>query len=128
MEVIHYLLGKKNRKGSHIMRPLHFAKICITNLKIHKIKLVIQMKISWLKLKEDNNSFKIFKNIGFDVYDVEDGEDTDKKIKELVNKDYKTIVISNELAGFSEDIIKKYNKSQNVNIIIASNNKQNNDI
>lgn len=86
------------------------------------------MKISWLKLKEDNNSFKIFKNIGLDVYDIEDGEDTDKKIQELVNKDYRTIVISNELAGFSEDIIKKYNKSQNINIIIASNNKQNNDI
>lgn len=86
------------------------------------------MKISWLKLKEDNSSFRIFKNIGLDVYDVEDGEDTDKKIQELVNKDYRTIVLSNELAGFSEDIIKKYNKSHNVNIIIASNNKQNNDI
>lgn len=78
------------------------------------------MKISWIKLKEDTNSFKIFKNIGLDVYDIEDGEDTDKKIQELVNKDYRTIVISNELAGFSEDIIKKYNKSKNVNIIIAS--------
>lgn len=82
------------------------------------------MRISWLKLKEDENSFRIFKNIGFDVYDIEDAEDTDKKIAELVNKNYKTIVLSNELAGFSEDIIKKYNKSQNVNIIIASNNKQ----
>lgn len=80
----------------------------------------MQMKISWLKLKEDENSFRIFKNIGFDVYDVEDAEDTDKKIAELVNKNYKTIVLSNELAGFSEDIIKKYNKSQNINIIIAN--------
>lgn len=88
----------------------------------------MKMKISWLKLKEDTNSFRIFKNIGFDVYDVEDAEDTDKRIQELVNNHYKTIVISNELAGFSEDIIKKYNKSQNINIIIASNNKQNNDI
>lgn len=86
------------------------------------------MKISWLKLKEDESSFKIFKNIGLDVYDVEDGEDTDKKLQELVNKNYRTIVISNELAGFSEDIIKKYSKSKNVNIIIASNNKQNNNI
>ena len=43
-----------------------------------------------------------------------------KKIQKLVDKDYRTIVISNELAGFSEDIIKKYNKSKNVNIIIAS--------
>lgn len=78
------------------------------------------MKISWLKLKEDKDSFKLFKNIGFDVYDVEDAEDTDKRIQELVNQQYKTIVISNELAGFSEDIIKKYNKSQNINIIIAN--------
>lgn len=84
----------------------------------------MNLRISWLKLKEDENSFRIFKNIGFDVYDIEDAEDTDKKIAELVNKNYKTIVLSNELAGFSEDIIKKYNKSQNVNIIIASNNKQ----
>lgn len=82
------------------------------------------MKISWIKLKEDENSFKIFKNIGFDVYDIEDAEDTDKKIEELVNKKYKTIVLSNELAGFSEDIIKKYNKSPNVNIIIANNKSE----
>ncbi len=82
------------------------------------------MKISWIKLKEDNNSFKIFKNIGLDVYDIEEPEDTDKKIEELVNNQYKTIVISNELAGFSEDIIKKYNKSQNVNIIIATSKKE----
>lgn len=78
------------------------------------------MKISWLKLKEDKNSFKVFKNIGFDVYDIEEPEDTDKKIKELVSNNYKTIVISNELAGFSEDIIKKYNKAENINIIIAN--------
>lgn len=82
------------------------------------------MKISWLKLKEDENSFRIFKNIGFDVYDIEDAEDTDKKIDELVNKNYKTIVLSNELAGFSEDIIKKYSKSQNINIIIANNKSE----
>lgn len=78
------------------------------------------MKISWLKLKEDENSFKLFKNIGFDVYDVDEPEDTDKRLQELVNQKYKTIVISNELAGFSEDIIKKYRKSENVNIIIAN--------
>ena len=78
------------------------------------------MKVSWLKLKEDNNSFKLFKNIGLDVYDVEEPESVDKKIKQLVNMDYRTIVLSNELAGFSEDIIKNYNKSQNVNIIIPT--------
>ena len=54
-----------------------------------------------------------------DVFDIDNLEETDKKINELVNKKYNTIVISNEVASFSEDIIKKYNKSQNVNIIIA---------
>lgn len=78
------------------------------------------MKISWLKMKDDSNSFKFFKNIGFDVYDVEEPDDTDKKLQELVSKQYSTIVISNELAGFSEDIIKKYSKTKNVKIIIAT--------
>lgn len=78
------------------------------------------MKISWLKLKQDENSFKIFKNIGLDVYDVEEPEDTDKRIQDLVKKQYNTIIISNELAGFSEDIIKKYRKAENVKIIIAT--------
>lgn len=54
-----------------------------------------------------------------DVYEIEDLDETDKKIEELVDKKYSTIVISNELANFSEDIIKKYTKKENINIIIA---------
>ena len=79
------------------------------------------MKVSWLKYKQDNSSFKFFKNIGMEVYDIEDLEQTDKKLAELVQNDYRTIIISNEVAGFSEDIIKKYAKDNNVNIIIAPN-------
>ncbi|MBO4816094.1 MAG: hypothetical protein J5507_04140 [Clostridia bacterium] len=59
---------------------------------------------------------KIF---GMDVFDIDNLEETDKKINELVKNNYNTIIISNEVASFSEDIIKKYNKSQSVNIIIA---------
>ena len=102
------------------MGALKMRSFCITKPKTHKLNLVMKMKISWLKLKEDNNSFRIFKNIGLDVYDVEEPEDTDKKIQELVNREYRTIVISNELAGFSEDIIKKYKRAENINIIIAN--------
>ena len=43
----------------------------------------------------------------------------DEKIKELKNKNYTSVVISNELAGFSQDIIKKYRKYKDFNIIIA---------
>lgn len=77
------------------------------------------MAISWIKYSKDNKSFKIFKGLGMDVYDIDDLEKTDEKIKELVDKKYNTIVISNEVANFSEDIIKKYAKSEDVNIIIA---------
>lgn len=77
--------------------------------------------MSWLKYKEDNSSFRFFKNIGMDVYEIEDLEQTDMKLQELVKNDYRTIIISNEVAGFSEDIIKKYAKDSEVNIIIAPN-------
>lgn len=77
------------------------------------------MAISWIKYSKDNKSFKIFKGLGMDVYDIDDLEKTDEKIKELVDKKYNTIVITNEVANFSEDIIKKYAKNENINIIIA---------
>lgn len=77
------------------------------------------MKISWLKLKDDKRNFNVFKRFGFDVFDVDKPENTDNKIKELINNNYKTIVITSELSGFSEDIIKKYNKKEDVKIIIA---------
>ena len=79
------------------------------------------MWISWIKSAKDNKSFKIFESLGMDVYKINDLEKTDEKINELVNKNYNTIIVTNEIAGFSEDLIKKYRKSQNVNIIIAPN-------
>ncbi len=77
------------------------------------------MAISWIKSSNDKKSFKVFKSLGMDVYEIDDLEKTDEKIKELVEQKYETIVISNEVASFSEDIIKKYNKAENINIIIA---------
>lgn len=81
------------------------------------------MKISWLKSNNDNSSFRFFEKMGMDVFSIKELEDTDKKIEELINKDYKTIIISNEIASFSEDIITKYSKSDNINIIIAPSKK-----
>lgn len=83
--------------------------------------MVMKMKISWLRAKKDAKSFRFFKNMGLDVYELDDLEKTDEKINELVQDKYNTIVLSNEIAGFSEDIIKKYNKNENINIIIAKN-------
>ena len=78
------------------------------------------MKISWLKYEKDKDSFKLPEALGLDVYKIPDLEDSDKKIEELINNEYKTIIISNDVASFSEDIIKKYNKDKNISIIIAT--------
>ena len=77
------------------------------------------MKVSLLKSADDEKKFKFFENIGFDVFKIYNLEETDKKLNELVNKNYDTIIISNEVASFSGDIIKKYNKMQDINIIIT---------
>ena len=77
------------------------------------------MGISWLKSSKNDKSFRIFKRLGMDVYEIDDLEKTDEKIKQLVDQNYTTIILSNELASFSEDIIKKYSESKNINIIIA---------
>ena len=86
--------------------------------------MVIKMAISWLKSSNDKKSFKVFKNLGMDVYEINDLEKTDERIKELVEQNYDTIIISNEVASFSGDIVKKYSKTDDINIIIApSHNK-----
>ena len=91
--------------------------------KIIEIELIGEnMKISWIKYKDDD-SFKLFKNLGMDVYDIDDFDMIDNKLKELVDNNYKTIVLSNQVASFSEDIIKKYKKSDDISIIIAPNKK-----
>ena len=86
--------------------------------------MVMKMPISWIKFSKDKKSFKLLKSLGMDVYELDDLEKTDEKIKELVEQKYDTIIISNELASFSEDIVKKYGKTEDINIIIApSHNK-----
>ncbi len=77
------------------------------------------MKMSWIKYEKDDLSFKVPEKLGFDVFKLIEPEETDNKIKELINKNYDFIIVTSEIAGFSEDIIKKYDKDRNVTIIIA---------
>ena len=77
------------------------------------------MSISWIKSCNDNKNFRLAKGFGFDVYEVENVEDVDEKIKELVDNNYNTIVVSKELSLFSQDIITKYKNMDNINIIIS---------
>ena len=77
------------------------------------------MKISWVKYEKDLESFKMPERLGFDVFKLDNPEETDNKLEDLINHKYNMIFVTNEIASFSEDIIKKYKKDDNVSIIIA---------
>lgn len=77
------------------------------------------MKISWLKSENDKKSFKFPENFGFDVYKLSNPDDVDSKIDELIKNNYNTIILSNEIAGFSQKINNEYIKNKNVEIIIS---------
>ena len=81
--------------------------------------MVMKMKISWVKYEKDKRSFRLPEALGFDVFSLSDLEKTDETVRDLVKNDYDTIVLSNEVAGFSEDIIKKYKNNKNVKIVIS---------
>ena len=59
------------------------------------------MRISWLKLDNDN------------------------KIDELIKNNYNTIIVSNDVAGLSEKINKEYLYNKNVNIVISKDRDNN---
>ena len=77
------------------------------------------MKFSYICSKNDNLNYNIFKAIGIKICRLDDLEKTDEVILKLLNEKYNTILLSNEVASFSEDLIKKYRKSDNIKIIIT---------
>lgn len=77
------------------------------------------MKMSWIKYEKDAKSFRLPEALGFDVFKLQDLEQTDDTIRNLVRQKYDTIILSNEVAGFSEDIIKKYQKDKEIKIVIS---------
>lgn len=77
------------------------------------------MKISWIKQEKDNENFTIAERLGMEVRRLNNPEEVDKTMEELASQKYHMIVLSNEIAGFSEDIIKKYQNKKDINIIIS---------
>ncbi len=82
---------------------------------------MIITKISYIKSVNDKASFNFFKNIGMYGVELDDLENVDKTLSHLINEDYTTFFITNEVAGYSEDLFKKYYNSKDINIIIAKN-------
>ena len=79
------------------------------------------MKISWIKSDKDSKNFRIPELLGFDVFLLHDNEGIDMQIDELISRNYNTIIVWKDLAGFSQKINSDYIKEKNVEIII--NNK-----
>ena len=77
------------------------------------------MMFSWIKYEKYNENFRIPERLGLDVFRLNNPEQVDLKINELIQNRYDTIILSNEIASFSSDIIKKYTKDRDVKIIIA---------
>ena len=77
------------------------------------------MKISYIKSIHDNTSFKFFKNIGMNGIELQDLENVDKVLQNLIENDYKTFFITNEVAGHWHGLFKKYYNSKDIYIIIA---------
>lgn len=80
------------------------------------------MKISFIKYKEDKDTYKIAKGLGMDVFEIDTPEMLDGKIEELKNT-YNTIFIPTNLASFSEKISSKYQYSQRLKIILTPSKK-----
>ena len=78
------------------------------------------MRIALLKASNDSKSFKMFEVLGANISKIDDLEKTDDKIKELIKNDYRTIIMTNEVASFYQSIIKKYNRTKDIKIVITS--------
>lgn len=80
------------------------------------------MKISFIKYEKGKN-YQIPKVFGLNVEELKEPEQIDEKIEELKERRYTTIVIPNELASFSENVINKYKYDSTINIIITPSKK-----
>ena len=77
------------------------------------------MKRAFMKYSKDTKSFNFFKLMGENVIELENPETVDDEMEKLYEGNCKTIILTNELANFSQDIIKKYNTFKDISIIIA---------
>ena len=80
------------------------------------------MKISFIKYEKEEN-YQIPKILGINIEQIREPEQIDEKIEELKEQKYTTIVISDELASFSEKIISKYKYDNSLNIVITPSRK-----
>ncbi len=81
------------------------------------------MKISFLKYIKDQETYKLPKGLGMDVFEIEHPEEVDHKIEELKEHHYTTIFIPSELASFSEKLVHQYQYDNAFHIVITPSKK-----
>ena len=117
------LINRKIRKLSIyllclIMIKLIFIKFkSIFFIKLSKIYLGEIMKVCFLKYKNEKY-YRIPQILGMHIKEIEEPERVDYEIEKLKKEKFETVVVSENLASFSEEIAKKYSKDNNLNIII----------
>lgn len=80
------------------------------------------MRVSFIKYEKEKN-YQIPKLLGMNIEEIKRPDQIDEKIEQLKKEKYTTIVIPNELASFSENIINKYKYDNTLNIIITPTKK-----
>lgn len=80
------------------------------------------MRVSFIKYEKEKN-YQIPKLLGMNIEEIKRPDQIDEKIEQLKKDKYTTIVIPNELASFSENIINKYKYDNTLNIIITPTKK-----
>lgn len=76
------------------------------------------MQISFMKKDKENNMFIIPQKLGMHVETIQNSDTLEKRIRSLRKENCSIFVISNKLAEEGEMVLRKYKKSENVNIII----------
>lgn len=83
------------------------------------------MKIAFIKSEKDEENYIIPKVFGMTLSQIKKPEEIDNKIEEFRKQKYNAIVITNELASFSEKIINRYKYDESIKIIITPNKNKN---
>ena len=74
----------------------------------------------YIKYKNEKQKIFLNANFGVEVIEIDDAEEIDNVLKNISNKKSTTIFMSDEIASFSEDIVKKYRRDKNIKIMIIS--------
>lgn len=77
------------------------------------------MKLSFIRYKFNEEEFAIPKLLGMTVSEINKPDEIDDEIERLKKEKYNTIVITDELASFSEKLINKYKYDDKIKIIIT---------